>query len=257
MEKLTNSGKPSNAEMRELSYRLFLLVAVPLVTVHSYLVRDAIGFQQPAFARIFFWHFPCPMIATVLLSMATFFAWKYSQTRSLEWDVRATAATELAMIFIVLTMISGIFFSKIQWGAWWQNDPRQVSFLLVMAIYSGYFALRSAFSDQDQKAKYSNAFHLFAILPFFFLTFVFPRLPQVDTFHPNESIMKGNIKGGYAYVVIEVLAVASLVTAWVYRLRVRAGLLTLKIDHYGTLENSRLDTAHSHVVRPVSLSDES
>ena len=110
--------------MRELSYRLFLLVAVPLVTVHSYLVRDAIGFQQPAFARIFFWHFPCPMIATVLLSMATFFAWKYSQTRSLEWDVRATAATELAMIFIVLTMISGIFFSKIQWGAWWQNDPR-------------------------------------------------------------------------------------------------------------------------------------
>jgi heme exporter protein C len=239
---------------------LFLLIAVPITCFHSFMVRDAVGFQQPAFARIFFWHFPCPIIATVLLSQATFFAWKYLKTREIEWDVRAHSLTELAMFFIVLTMITGVFFSRIQWGAWWQNDPRQVSFLLVTAIYSGYFVLRSAFDDDDQKGRFSNAFHLFAILPFFFLTFVYPRLPQIETYHPNQTVMTGQLKGGYRVVILETMLVMSLATYLIYQLKTKAGLLAQQLKNYGTtrsLENSGGDSTSTHMVRPISLSDES
>lgn len=234
-----------------------LLIGVPLATIHAFFVKDAPGFLFPEFARIFFWHFPCPMMATGLLIAGLVFCLRYMSTEKQEWDVRATACHELAMIFIALTMISGIFFSKIQWGAWWQNDPRQVSFLLVLTIYTAYFVLRSAISDPAKKAMNSGGFAVAAFLPFMFLTFVYPRLPQVVNNHPNESIMGGNIKGGYAYVIIELLFLVTIITHWLYKIRSRAGLLELKINDYGDLQTLIGAAPHSPVARPISVSDES
>jgi heme exporter protein C len=232
------------------------MIGIPLATIHSYFVADAPGFLYPEFARIFFWHFPCPVLATGCLTAGLYFSLRYSSSRDLKWDVRATAAHELAFVFIAMTMITGIFFSRIQWNAWWQNDPRQVSFLLVMTIYAAYFALRAAFIDQEKRALNSSGFAMAAYLPFLYLTFVYPRLPQVINNHPNDSIMGGNIKGGYAYVTIELIFLISLVTIWAYKLRSRAGILELETENYGDLENSRRSAADPVVVRPLSLSDE-
>jgi heme exporter protein C len=234
-----------------------LLVGVPLATLHSYFVKDARGFLYPEFARVFFWHFPCPMMATVLLCAGLFFSIRYSQTRDLRWDARAVAAHELAMVFILLTMISGIFFSRIQWNAWWQNDPRQVSFLLVIVLYTAYFVLRTALADSERRAVNSGAYAIAAFLPFVYLTFVYPRLPQVINNHPNESIMKGNIKGGYLYVVLELLVLVGAITYWAYRLRSRAGILQIEIEKHGDLQSSIGATGNPPVVRPVPLSDQS
>lgn len=234
-----------------------MLIGIPLATIHGVLVRGAVGFQYPEFARIFFWHFPCPMMATLLLSAGAYFSLKYLLTRDEAWDVRASSANELAMIFIALTMISGMFFSRIQWGAYWQNDPRQTSFLLVTCIYFAYFVLRSAYKDFDQRALTSAAFALMAFLPFMFLTFVFPRLPQIENMHPNQAIMAGNMKGGYAYAIIEIMFLVTLVTHWVYSLRSRAGILELKVNNYGDLQNSRGASTDTPVVRRISVSDES
>jgi heme exporter protein C len=236
--------------------RLLLLVGVPLATIHSYYVQDAPGFLYPEFARIFFWHFPCPMMATALLAAGLYFSIQYSRTQDMRWDVRASSAHELALVFIILTMISGIFFSQIQWNQWWQNDPRQVSFLLVMVLYIAYFVLRSAFPDPQRRATNSGGYAIAAFLPFMYLTFVFPRLPQVVNNHPNDTIMKGNLKGGYLYVTLELLVLVSLITFWAYRLRSRAGILELEIEDYGDLQNSRGATGNPTVVRPVPLSYE-
>jgi heme exporter protein C len=235
--------------------RGLVLVGIPLATLHSWLVKDAPGFNYPEFARIFFWHFPCPILATVLLGAGFYFSIKFAQTRDLRWDARATAAHELAMIFIVLTMISGIFFSKIQWGRWWQNDPRQVSFLLVMTMYFAYFVLRSAINDPDKRANNAGGYAMAAFLPFLFLTFVYPRLPQVLNSHPNETIMTGNLKGGYAIVTIELMILVGIVTHWTYRLRSRAGVLQIEIENYGDIQSSGGTTGNPAVVRPVSISE--
>lgn len=232
-----------------------LLIGIPLATFHAYLVPDAKGFLWPEFARIFFWHFPCPMMATFLISAGLYFSWRYLSTHDQKWDIRAAAAHELAMIFIVLTMISGIFFSRIQWNAWWQNDPRQVSFLLVTVIYLAYFVLRSAFSDEDKRATNSCAFAVAAFLPFLFLTFVYPRLPQVINNHPNDTIMKGNLKGGYALVTIELLVLVSMVSHWIYNLRSRAAILELEVNNYGSLQSAHSHTTDTPVVRRISVSD--
>lgn len=237
---------------------LLLLVGIPLATFHSYLVPDAANFQSPEFARIFFWHFPCPMMATFFVALGAYFSYRYLSTRDERWDIRSSAAHELAMIFIILTMISGIFFSRIQWLAWWQNDPRQTSFLFVMVIYLAFFVLRAAFQDPAKRATNSAGFALAAFLPFMFFTFVYPRLPQIlgDSFHPTDTIMKGKLKGGYALVTIELMILVSLVTHWIYSLRSRAGILELETENYGhDLQNSSRPATDTPVVRRISVSD--
>lgn len=234
-----------------------LLIGLPLATVHGYLVRDAPLFQYPEFARIFFWHFPCPIMSTFFLFAGAYFSWRYLSTRDQKWDVRSEAAHELAIIFITLTMITGVFFSRIQWGAYWQSDPRQTSFLLVLCMYFAYFVLRTAFTDPEKRATNSSGYAIAAILPFFFLTYVYPNLPSVATFHPQGTIMKGNLKGGYFYAWIEILTLVTMATHWVYSVRVRSALLNLAVNNYGNLQIAHGSAADSPVVRPLSVSDES
>lgn len=227
-----------------------------VVTVWSFKILPSADFREPELARIFVWHFPCPMIAVSLLVASVWFAFRYLKTRDRAWDERAVAANELAYLFSLLTMATGMLFSKVQWGAWWQWDPRQTSFLLVLLIYAAYFAVRSAFADPERRASNASAFALAAFIPAMFLIFVFPRLPQVQSFHPSDSIMKGKIKGEYAYVVMSVMALIAVLTVWLYRLRVKVGLLELNRDNdYEGLAVSG-DSAPTGVVRRVSVRGE-
>ena len=247
--------------MEELKRGLFFLVASG-VTVWSFLVPDAPGFNSPEFARIFFWHFPCPMMLTGLLFTAVWCAYKALATPAeaggtarAAWDVRSVAALELGLVFALLTMLSGILFSKVQWGAWWSNDPRQTSFLLAMLFYGAYFAVRAAFPDPEKRAANSAAYLFATILPQIFLIFVYPRLPQVMSLHPSSTIMQGQLHGGYLYVILAMLGVVGTLTVWLYRLRVRAGLLLLR-DSDGTLETPRRRSGPRVVARSVPLPSE-
>lgn len=250
--------------------RALFALLMGVVTVWSFQVPDAVGFQRPELARIFFWHFPCPLLLTGLLFVGSYFSFRHlvrvqgfrveSETDNRErqlWDIRAVAALELGFVFCVLTMITGILFSLVQWGVWWQWDPRQTSFLLAMLVYGAYFALRTAFTDPEKRAANSAAYMLAAVLPLIFLIFVYPRLPQVEqaSFHPTQSIMKGQIKGAYAQVVSAVIILTTILSVWLYRLRVRAGTLELLAEDYGQLETHGGHPAPTGVVRPVSLSD--
>ena len=241
---------------------LFALVA-GVVTVWSFLVPDAPGFASPEFARIFFWHFPCPIMLTGLIFTAVWCAVRtVAGPRFLgrpndpaEWDVRCVAAIEFGMVFSVLTLFSGILFSKVQWGAYWSNDPRQTSFLLATLLYAAYFAIRAAFPDPEKRAANSAAYLFATLLPILFLIFVYPRLPQVTSLHPSSTIMGGQLHGGYLYVILAMLAVVGVLTVWLYRLRVRAGLLLLR-ETDGTLETPRRPSGPRVVARPVPLPSE-
>ncbi|MHB8635169.1 MAG: cytochrome c biogenesis protein CcsA [Fimbriimonadaceae bacterium] len=236
-----------------LAVRAVFGLAMAFTIVWSFEVPELPTFQQPELARIFFWHFPCPMVASVLLIVGAYQSLRFVRRGDLKWDVKAAAALELGMIFCLLTMATGMLFSKVQWGAWWQNDPRQTSFLLVLMIYFAYFVLRGAFADRMRRATYAAGYALAATLPVLFLIFVFPRLPQVESFHPSNSIWSGQIRGSYAEVVIATTTLTSLLSIWLFRIRVRAGELELETYESIGLEIGGGDSAAPRVVRPVRV----
>jgi heme exporter protein C len=234
---------------------LFALAAVA-VTAAGFLIPPVPGFQEPNLARLFVWHFPCAMATTALLFFSPYFSLHYLATRDRDWDVRALAANELALLFGVLTMATGMLFSRVQWGAWWQWDPRQTSFLLVLLLFGGYFALRSAFVDDVRRAATAAAYSLASVPPMLFLIFVFPRLPAVAavSFHPTNTIRDGLMSGDYLYTMLGVLAVLLVATAWLYRGRVAAGLEGLRREELDAeLDVGGGGAAPTGVVRPVAL----
>ena len=72
------------------------------------------------------------------------------------------------------------------WGAYWNWDPRQSSYLLLIFLYGAYLFLRAAVEDPEKKARLAAAYALFAIVPMLFLVFVAPRITR--SLHPQTVI---------------------------------------------------------------------
>lgn len=227
-------------------------------TAWSMLVPDAqMAFNAPSLARILFFHLPCAITTSIFIFFAPYLAIRYLGSKTLDWDVRAASANELGFLFGLLTMATGILFSEVQWGAWWSWDPRQTSFLLVLLVYGAYFALRSAFADESKRAAHAAAYSVAMTLPSLFLIFVFPRLPQVVSLHPSTTVQKGELRGDYAYVTITMLVLFFALAAWLYQMRVRAGLAELELENSnGNFEAGGGSATPTGVVRPVPLSRE-
>ncbi len=236
--------------------RWILALAMAAATVGSFLAPPAAQFSEPELARIIFFHLPCAFAATVFFIMGAVLGIK-ALNGGLDADTRAVAANEMAMVLALLTMATGMLFSRVQWLAWWSWDPRQTSFLFVLLIYGAYFALRAAISDDDQRAKVAGAYSAFSILPMLFLVFVFPRLPAVmqKSLHPSTTISGGEFSGIYWSIVLSVFACLLIICLWLYRLAVRAGLLELRYKNEYNQRNHG-NTTPPRVVRPVSLSEE-
>jgi heme exporter protein C len=233
-----------------------LFVAVVVATVVSFALPDAEKFRVPSLARIIFWHLPCAFLTTGLVFLAAWFGYRYLGSREARWDIRGAAAMELGALYGALTMATGILFSKVQWGEWWQNDPRQTSFLMVLLILAAGLSLRAGLSDEKKSAAAGAGYALFSLIPNIFLMFVFPRLPQVKqrSFHPSETIQTGGFDGAYWTGILVVFACLVWVTVVVYRLRVAAGEMTLRAEFAdGIGETDRRGTAPDRMVRPVRV----
>lgn len=214
-------------------YGLGLLGAI--ATIYAFAVPDAKGFQNPALARIFFWHFPSTIASTVMLFIGLYFSVAVLRRKDPQADSRAAAANELGVLFGMLVLTTGMLFSYVQWGAFWNWDPRQTSFLLVMLIYAGYFVLRASLVDPNSRATNSAVYWCYATPALLFLIFVFPRLPQIDktSLHPSKTITSGLLSGDYA---VEVCIAGALFVAFaveLYRQRIRVDALLEAVDSLG------------------------
>lgn len=214
------------------------------------LAPDAASFPNHALARMIFWHLPCALTCTLFVCTAPYFAFRYLKTRDSRWDLRSLAAMEVSLLTALLTLATGSIFSLVQWGSAWNWDPRQTSFLLVVLLMGAYFALRAAFGDPERRASKSAAYLLATVLPILFLIFVLPRV--LASLHPADTLVsKNGLDPTYRSVFLSMFVLVLVLCVWIYRLRVRAGILEEAIENDGL--DLRGDTAPTSVVRPVSL----
>jgi heme exporter protein C len=235
--------------------QLFLGLLLCGGTVLTMSAPGAAGFPDHELARIIFWHLPCALTCTLFLCAAPYFSWRYLASKQTHWDLRAVAAMEIATLTGLLTLATGMLFAKVQWGDFWNWDPRQTSFLLVMLILGAYFTVRSAFSDPEKRASTCAAYALASVLPVLFLIFVFPRV--LVSLHPSTTLVSSNgLDPTYKSIFWGMFALVLTLCIWIYKLRVRAGLLEEAIEHANAELGHRDDPAPTGVVRPVSIPDE-
>ena len=187
-------------------------------------------------ARNLYFHVPMwfAMMSAVFVS-----AWHSLQVLrggGLIRDIRAVQAAKVGIVFGLMGLATGIWWSKFTWyvgtDVWWNFDPRQTMAALQLLIYGAYFVLRSALEEPERRARVAAVYNVFAVITVPFLLYVLPR--QLQSLHPGAD---GNpafseITAPIMRMVFYPAVFGFIGLFWVlYTQRVRLAALKLRLTH--------------------------
>ena len=130
------------------------------VNIGGKLFANPILFSQ----KIFYFHVPVAIASFVIFFFTAYYGVRFLMTRERVYDTKARIATEVTLIFVVLTMITGDLWTRVEWGVWWVWEPRLTTYLIMMLLVIGYFVLRASVEDEEKRAVYASAFGILAFL---------------------------------------------------------------------------------------------
>jgi len=177
-------------------------------------------YQQGMTVKIMFLHVPAAwtaMMAYGLMALMSFVSliWRHALA-----DVAAKTAAPLGAVFTGLGLVTGSLWGRPMWGTYWVWDARLTSFLLLLFLYLGYIALRTAIEDETRAARAAAILALVGAV----------NLPTIEysvnwhTLHQGESILRAD-GPQIATVFLWPLGISALgysllfLTLWVVRIR--------------------------------------
>jgi len=104
-------------------------------------------YQQGDAFRIIYVHVP-----SAWLGMSAYMVMAVSGFIGLVWRMKvafavAAASAPIGASFTLLTLVTGSIYGRPMWGTYWAWDPRLTSELILLFLYFGVIALRTAFDD--------------------------------------------------------------------------------------------------------------
>jgi heme exporter protein C len=177
-------------------------------------------------SRIVFFHVPTAWVAVLAFLVSCITSVMYLRRRDPKDDIRAAVSAGLGLMFAVLATVTGAIFARIMWGAYWNWDPRQTSIVILLLIYSAYFALRGAIPDPERRAALAAVYAILAFVTVPFLVFVVPRIYW--SLHPDSLI---NTRGTnefdsrHTQVLMASLAGFTGLSIWLYTIGCRVEMI--------------------------------
>lgn len=157
-------------------YMIFFIAPVPIDPM------DAGG--DPINFKIFYFHVPIATTAYLAFAVVFVSSIMYLRTKKEKWDFRAASASEVGLIFAILTLITGSLWAKSAWGQYWVTwDVRLNTSLVLFLIYLSYLMVRKSIDEPEKQARLSAVFGIvgFIGVPLSFLSI---RLWNRATVHP-------------------------------------------------------------------------
>lgn len=117
-------------------------------------------YQQGETVRIMYVHVPSAWLSLMgfsIMAVASFIAliWRHPLA-----DLCAKSAAPLGAAFTFLALVTGAFWGKPMWGAWWVWDARLTSTLILFFLYLGYMALWATIEEPNRAARIGAIFAL-------------------------------------------------------------------------------------------------
>jgi heme exporter protein C len=134
--------------------------------------------------KIFFYHMPSAwmfLLSGVLCGIASV---RYLASGDARHDRTAWAAAELAVVFGLLTLVTGPLWARKAWGTWWVWDVRVTSSLVSWMVAVAYLILRRYGGPGSDKLAAGLALFGAANVPFIYISVNYWR-----TIHPATSVV--------------------------------------------------------------------
>ena len=167
-------------------YLLGVWLAATVVLAYGWLPA-AEGFAVPEAARIVALHLPLAFVAMIAAIVAAVQGVRYLKTRHLQNDAASKNAAALAALFCLLTTVTGSVFARVQWGGYWNWDPKQTCISILLLIYAAYFVLRAGVDDAEKRASVGAVYIVFAGIMTPMLGYVVPKYLAKFSLHPTNT----------------------------------------------------------------------
>ncbi len=92
--------------------------------------------------KIFYFHVAHAFVLFTAVFVSGISSIVYLKTRKPGWDDIASAATDVAVAFGAVVLVTGSIWAKAAWDVWWNWEPRLTMSLLLWLILVGYVLVR-------------------------------------------------------------------------------------------------------------------
>lgn len=135
--------------------------------------------------KIFYFHVPVAIASFGFIIASAVYAVLYLVRRDAAWDLRCKTCMEVAFVFILMTMASGIMWTRAEWGVWWSWEPRLTTYFILTMLALAFFILRAAIDDPERRARLSSVFAILAAIDAPISYFITRMVPS--SLHPVIS----------------------------------------------------------------------
>lgn len=221
------------------------ILGTATVITMAWLIAFGLGFSpadrdQEDAVRILYIHVPTAWIAYLafIVTAICSAAYLFTKKRSIGFDRFAGASAEIGVVFMALTLITGMLWGRITWGVFWQWDARLTTTALLFVSYIGYLAVRGLGGSHHQRAKRSAIIGLLAVIE---VPLVHFSVRMWRSLHQDASVADptGDVKmdGLMLFSLFVGVIAFTLLYSWLLLHRSRALAMQDQIDDRG------LDTA--------------
>jgi heme exporter protein C len=155
----SSTTDPARRRLAVLGVSTGVLLAASVIGLFLVAPEDA---DQGVIQRIFYFHVAIALGSMLAFLVACIAGALYLRRGGRVWDDVGSISCALGLLFSGLTVVTGSIWAKGSWGTWWRwDDPRLVTYLIVILLYASYFVLRSS-AEGDRRERYSAVYAIFA-----------------------------------------------------------------------------------------------
>jgi heme exporter protein C len=181
--------------------------------------------------RALYFHVPMWFGMVFMFLMSTFYAVRYLRKNQMDDDIVSVEYANTGLVFGLLGIFTGMIWANYTWGSPWHGDPKQNAAAIALLVYLAYFVLRGSLSNDEQRARLSGVYNLFAFAAMIPLIFIIPRM--MSSMHPGNGGNPGfntyDLDSNMRMVFYPAVIGWILLGMWITTVRIRIRRLEEKI----------------------------
>jgi heme exporter protein C len=135
--------------------------------------------------RALYFHVPMWFAMIFLFLLSVFHAVRYLYQNDPNDDRLSVEYANVGLVFGILGTLTGMLWANYTWGSPWHGDPKQNGAAISLLVYLAYFVLRASLENEEQRARLSSVYNIFAFAAMIPLIFVIPRM--TSSVHPGSG----------------------------------------------------------------------
>jgi len=181
--------------------------------------------------RALYFHVPMWFGMVILFCVSTVYAVQYLRNPSIQKDINSVEFANTGLMLGLLGIFTGMVWANYTWGSPWHGDPKQNGAAISLLVYLAYFVLRGSIENEEQRARLSAVYNIFAFAAMIPLIFIIPRM--TSSMHPGSGGNPGfnmyDLDSKMRMVFYPAVAGWILLGVWIATLRVRVRNIDEKI----------------------------